>query len=67
MANIDEQAGLVYTKRYGNEWQSMFQVGVQYFHIGPRYETEAEAQWMSDQFTGALAVIGVEIVKTDDE
>ena len=61
MATVDDRVGLAYTKQYGDEWQAMFQVGVQYFHIGPRYETEEEAQWMSDQFTNALSILGAEI------
>ena len=39
----------------------MFQVGVQYFHIGPRCEYEYEAQWMCDQLEAALKNMGAEI------
>lgn len=53
----------------GDEWQCEFAVGVQHFHIGPRYETKEEAIWMCQMLGKALAkfvllTTGVTLINT---
>jgi hypothetical protein len=42
--------GTITVERMGDEWQVRFNVGVQHFDIGPRYETLQEGRWMQNQF-----------------
>jgi hypothetical protein len=35
-------------------WQAKLTVGNQSFDVGPKYETEVEAQWMAEQLREAL-------------
>lgn len=45
---------VVRVEEKGDEWQVTLNVGVQHFDVGPRYETEDEAEWMSEQLARAI-------------
>jgi hypothetical protein len=48
--NIDKQD-------FEPAFQVQFNVGVQYFTIGPKYETREEAEWVMEQLDVALSKI----------
>jgi len=49
-----DDAAVVAVKQRGEEWQVTLNVGVQHFDVGPCYETEDEANWMSEQLSKAI-------------
>lgn len=53
----DEVLGHVQVYELGEDWQVRLTVGVQTFDIGPRYETQEEADWMCDMFIIALSTM----------